>query len=353
MGSNRILFFLLFSCFSWAQDTLTNDKVNVDFSGYMDGYYAYDFNNSKQLTKQPFFYNHNRHNEFNINIALFRGVITYENIYAKLSFQAGTYVDDNYSNERLKNINEAYFGVYLDTAKKHTIEMGIFSSYIGFESAITGTNLTLTRSILAENSPYFMTGLKYNYNLSKKWILSGLITNGWQRIAKPNNSIPPSFGTQIVYKPSETSLLNWSTFVGKENYNGAFGMRYFSNVFWDATWDSKWRTIIGFDFGMQKLTTLNESYAKWWSPVFITQYAINSNWKTAARLEYYQDKHNVIISNSNPFSTYGYSLNFDYLFNTKAKFRVEARYLDSKEPLFNNNATDNFSITTSLSFEFN
>ncbi len=353
MGNNRVLFFLFISCFCWAQDTLTNNKVNVDFSGYMDGYYAYDFNNSTQLTKQPFFYNHNRYNEFNINIALFRGVITYENIYAKLSFQAGTYVEDNYSNERIKNINEAFLGVYLDAAKKHTLEMGIFSSYIGFESAITGTNLTLTRSILAENSPYFMTGLKYNYNVSKQWMFSGLLTNGWQRIAKPNNSIPPSFGTQIVYKPSETSLLNWSTFVGKENYFGAFEMRYFSNFYWDTTWDSKWRTIIGFDFGLQKRKALNESYVNWWSPVLITQYTISSKWQTAARLEYYQDKHNVIIAQTNPFSTYGYSLNFDYLFNTKAKFRVEARYLAAKEPLFYDNTNDNFSITTSLSFEFN
>ena len=352
----RINFFFivfLFSGFCWAQETLKTAKINVDFSGYMDGYYAYDFNNSNQLTNQTFFYNHNRHNEFNINIALFRGVITYENIYAKLSFQAGTYVNDNYSNERIKNINEAFVGVYIDSAKKHTMEMGIFSSYIGFESAITGSNLTLTRSILAENSPYFMTGVKYNYSASKKWVLSGLITNGWQRIAKSNNAIPPSYGTQIVFKPTENSLLNWSTFVGKENYNGAFGMRYFSNLYWDSIWNSKWRTIVGFDFGIQKRNSTNDNYMNWWSPVVIAQYTISSKWQTAARLEYYQDRNNVIITHSNPFTTSGYSLNFDYLLNTKAKFRMEARYLDSKEPLFYNNKTNNFSLTSSLSFEFN
>ena len=345
-----ICFTLLSSVSVFSQ---SSKDVTILVSGYVETFYANDFQNSNTEKKLPFMYNYNRQNEFNLNIGLLRTKVAFENGYASFALHSGTYVEDNYANEKIKYVNEAYVGLYLDNEKKQTIEVGIMPSYIGFETANSSSNLTLTRSLLGENSPYFMTGLKYNYSPSAKWSFSGLLTNGWQRIAKPNNSIPPAFGTQIVYKPSETSLLNWSTFVGKENYNGAFGMRYFSNVFWDATWDSKWRTIIGFDFGMQKRTTLNESYAKWWSPVFITQYAINSNWKTAARLEYYQDKHNVIISNSNPFSTYGYSLNFDYLFNTKAKFRVEARYLDSKEPLFNNNATDNFSITTSLSFELN
>ena len=147
----------------------------------------------------------------------------------------------------------------------------------------------------------------------------GLITNGWQRIAKSNDAIPPSYGTQIVFIPTENSLLNWSTFVGKENYNGAFGMRYFSNLYWDSIWNSKWRTIVGFDFGIQKRNSTNDNYMNWWSPVVIAQYTISSKWQTAARLEYYQDRNNVIITHSNPFTTSGYSLNFDHLLNTKEK----------------------------------
>lgn len=353
MGSNRILLFLLLSSICWSQDSLTLDKATVDFSGYIDGYYAYDFNNSDQLTKQSFFYNHNRHNEFNINIALFRAIVNYKNTYAKVSFQAGTYVDDNYSNETIKYLNEALIGAYLDPLKKHSIEMGIFSSYIGFESAVTGTNLTLTRSILAENSPYFMSGVKYSFMPSQKWTFSGLLTNGWQRIAKPDNNILPSFGSQIVYKPTETSLWNWSTFVGKEYYGSSLGMRYFSNLYWDTRLGSNWRTIFGLDLGLQESSSTNGKYLSWWSPVFIAQYTISSKWQSALRWEYYQDQDNIIIANTGVFTTSGYSLNFHYLLNDKAKLRMEARYLDAKEPLFYNNATDNFSITTSLSFELN
>ena len=126
MGSNRILLFLLLSSICWSQDSLTLHKATVDFSGYIDGYYAHDFNNSDQLTKQSFFYNHNRHNEFNINIALFRAIVNYKNTYAKVSFQAGTYVDDNYSNETIKYLNEALIGAYLDPLKNIALKWESF-----------------------------------------------------------------------------------------------------------------------------------------------------------------------------------------------------------------------------------
>ncbi len=469
MGNKSTFLFILFSTVCFAQTNINSNLVKIDFSGYIDGFYAYDFNNPNELKKQDFFYNHNRHNEFNINLALVSAFVSYENLYAKLSFHGGTYVDDNYSNESIKNINEAFLGVYLDAAKKNNIEFGIFSSYIGFESAITGSNLTLTRSILAENSPYFMTGVKYNYKPSAKWVFSGMLSNGWQRISKQDKRVAPAVGTQIIFKPVDNSTFNWSTFFGKEYYgtklgvryfsnlywdkmwnskwrtilgydfgiqetssnltltrsmlaenspyfmtgvrynykpsakwmfsgmlsngwqriskqdkrvapaigtqiifkpadNSTFnwstffgkeyygthlGMRYFSNLYWDKSWNSKWRTILGYDFGIQETRFKDNKFNHWMSPVLIAQYTINDKWQSAVRFEYYQDKENIIITTSSPFDTKGYSLNFDYIINSKAKFRMEARYLDSQEAIFYDNNSNNFSLTTSLSYEFN
>ena len=139
----------------------------------------------------------------------------------------------------MKYISEAYLGLYLDTAKKQTIEAGIMPSYIGFESATTASNLTLTRSILAENSPYFMTGVKYNYTPSAKWSFSGLLTNGWQRINKPNKKALPSFGSQLAYKPSDNATINWSIFIGDEPIGTDLRTRYFSNLYYDFKWKNK------------------------------------------------------------------------------------------------------------------
>lgn len=330
-------------------------ELKTTFSGFVETFYSYDFSNPLNDSKLPFMYNHNRHNEFNINIGLLRAKVEYENAYAVIALQSGTYVEDNYANEKIKYLNEAYVGLYLDQTKKHAIEVGILPSYIGFESATTASNLTLTRSILADNSPYFMTGVKYNFKPSDKWNFSALVTNGWQRINKPQIDVAPSFGTQIVYKSSSNSTLNWSTFVGKE-FNGVdYSMRYFSNLYFDKKWNDKWRTIAGFDYGLQDLSSKNNSSASWLSPVFIAQYSINPKWQSAFRIEYYQDEKNVIIAAGDEFKTLGFSLNFDYLPNSKVKLRTEARYLDSKKEVFAKGAdlvTSNFFLTTSLSFEF-
>ncbi len=335
-----------------AQESKT---LKLSFSGYLEMYYAYDFNRPETPAKLPFMYNHNRHNEFNVNIGLLRAKVEYDNAYASLAMHAGTYVDDNYASENTKIISEAFIGLYLDNARKSSVEVGILPSYIGFETATSASNLNLTRSLLAENSPYFMTGVKYSYKPNDQWQFSGLVTNGWQRINKPNKNVSPALGSQIVYKPTENSTFNWSTFVGKELYNDEWGMRYFSNLYWDNQWNSKWRTIAGFDAGMQTDVTDNDNKLLWMSPVIVAQYTLAPKWQTAFRVEYYQDKDHVIIASSDEFKTLGLSLNADYLVNDKVKFRTEARYLNSRNNIFVNNATlvnDNFFVTTSLSFEF-
>lgn len=332
-----------------------SSELKTTFSGFVETYYCYDFNQNAADVKLPFMYNYNRHNEFNINIGLLRAKIEYENAYASVAIHSGTYVDDNYANEKIKYLNEAYVGLYLDQTKKHSIEVGILPSYIGFESATTASNLTLTRSILAENSPYFMTGVKYNYKPSDKWNFAALVTNGWQRINKPQKDIAPSLGTQIVYKSNANSTFNWSTFIGKE-FNGTnFTMRYFSNLYFDKKWNDKWRTIAGFDYGLQDLSSSNNETASWLSPVLIAQYSINLKWQTAFRTEYFQDIKNIIIAVNDEFKTLGFSLNLDYLPNSKVKLRAEGRYFDSKKDVFVKDSdfvNSNFFWTTSLSFEF-
>lgn len=58
-------------------------------------------------------------------------------------------------------------------------------SHIGFESAIGKDCWNLTRSILADNSPYYETGIKLGYtSKNEKLYLAGMYLNGWQRIQK-------------------------------------------------------------------------------------------------------------------------------------------------------------------------
>lgn len=340
----------------WAQEKqVDSSKVKIDFSGYMETYYTYDFNQPETKQRQTFLFNHNRHNEFNVNMALLRTSVVYESFYVKIGLQAGTYVDDNYANEEIKILNEAYIGAYLDKNQKTSVEAGIFASHIGFETATSASNLNVTRSILAENSPYFLSGIRFNYKPNDKWIFTGILNNGWQRINKPNRNAFPGFGSQVTYKPSSKSTLNWSTFIGDEPIGDNLRTRYFSNLYLDYQWTGKWRTIFGFDYGYQKRLS-TDNYSDCFAPVAIVQYSLTSKWQMAYRTEYYRDKENMMIPvNYGRFETLGNSLNLDFVPNAKMKIRTEARWLHAQEEVFKTDfgfSKDNFFITTAMSFEF-
>lgn len=336
-----------------AQDSTQIVKPKIEISGYIDAYYSYDFSEPKTDVKLPFLYSYNRQNEFNINMALLRASVSYENVYAKLSVHAGTYVDENYANEDLKLLNEAYIGVYLDKSQKTSLEAGILPSYIGFESATSHSNLTATRSISAEATPYFMTGVKLSHQFNDKFSGSFFVTNGWQRINKAKKDLAPSFGTQLVYKLSDQSTLNWSTFVGKEMYGDQFTMRYFSNLYLDNTWNKTWRTFIGFDYGVQDAASDIDNVKTWWIPTLINQFTLSKKWQMAYRVEYFQDKENVAFAIGSPFKTLGNSINFDFLPNSRMKIRTEGKWYNATESIFDENQKkDNYSITTTMSFEF-
>ena len=93
----------IFSITASAQDSITNQtKISgSDFTigGFVDAYYAYDFNKPTD-NKRPFFlYNHTRHNEFNVNLAYIKGSYTVERARATIAIAAGTYMNANYSAE--------------------------------------------------------------------------------------------------------------------------------------------------------------------------------------------------------------------------------------------------------------
>lgn len=312
-----ILFFVYLSYAISAQnDSIWREKPTLNISVLLDVFYVYDFNQPQGTQRQDFLFNHNRHNEFNLNLGIGKFGLEHTKYRANLALQTGTYANDNYSEEPglLKNISEANVGLSLNKKNNLWVDAGVFASHIGFESAIATDNWTMTRSLLAENSPYFLSGAKLTYNPNSKWEIAGLVVNGWQRIQRLQGNSLPSFGTQINFTPKENTIINWSTFIGTDDPDTSRRMRFFNNIFGQFQLTEKFGLIAGFDIGIQQKTKNNSSYDIWFSPVVVGQFTINNNWKTAIRAEYYQDKTGIIISTNTPngFKTTGLSLNFDY-----------------------------------------
>ena len=346
--------FVLFA--ARAQDS----TANFSWSGYMEAYYSYDFNEPADGNRAPFVYSFNRHNEINVNLGFLKAAYHSQTIRGNMAIMTGTYANANLADEPgvLRNILEANAGAKLSTTKNIWIDAGIFASHIGFENTIGKDSWNLTRSILADNTPYFESGVKVSYTSDNaKWFLAGFVLNGWQRIQRvPGNSLP-SFGTQVTFTPTDKVLFNSSTFAGTETPDSARLMRYFHNFYSILQLTNNLGLTLGVDYGVQQSRPASNSFDNWWSPIVIARVTISNKVSMDFRAEYFDDDTRIIIVTENPygFKTSGVSSNLDYKISDNAMWRIEVRNFHSKHPAFTRGSEmvrDNTFVTTSLAISF-
>ncbi|RAJ95533.1 putative OmpL-like beta-barrel porin-2 [Larkinella arboricola] len=359
-------------------DSTASPASRLTFSGYAEIYYVQDFDQPRAHERPGFLYNHKRNREVNVNLAFIKAAYAGERLRGNLALQVGTYAQYNYAAEQplLRNIFEANAGVKLAKNRDLWLDAGIFSSHIGFESAISKDCWTLTRSLVAENSPYYLAGAKLTYNSPNgKWTLLGSVLNGWQRINRLPGYTKPSFSTQVQYRPNSAVTFNWSTFMGADRPDSLKQTRFYNNIYAIINPTGKLGLMAGFDIGADRkpLTSQGQrvgsgSYV-WYTPVVIARYATSSRSYVAGRVEYYDDKNGVIISTgtgttdrTNGFQTWGYSVNYDYAIlsdrsDVSAVWRIEYRVFSSRDAIFAETAfgparRTNQALTISLAISF-
>jgi hypothetical protein len=337
-----------------------SSKNPLSLSGYLETYYSFDFGLPKNNARPGFIYSHNRHNEVSLNLGFVKAAYQTENVRGNLALMTGSYANANLAAEPgvFKNILEANAGFKLSKTRNLWVDAGVFASHIGFESAIGKDCWNLTRGILADNSPYFESGVKISYtSKNEKWFLSGLLLNGWQRIQRVDGNSAPAFGHQLTFKPSSKITLNSSSFVGSDKPDTVRQMRYFHNFYGIFEVTDKIGLTIGFDIGAEQKSKGNSEYNNWYTPIVIVKVALNDQINVSARGEYYSDANGVIIATGSPngFRTFGYSANLDYQIQKNLLWRIEGRGFSSKDEIFildNKPSKTNLFAITALMIQF-
>ena len=336
------------------------EEPKIKVTGYLETYFGYDFNKPTDNNRPGFIYSHNRHNEMNLNLGFIKGNYDNGGIRANLAVMAGTYSNANLAAEPgvLKNIFEANAGVKLSKSANLWLDAGIFTSHIGFESAISKDCWVLTRNISSENTPYYESGAKITYGTNDgKFTATALYLNGWQRMTRQNGNSQPAGGLQLTWKPSPQITVNYSNYLGSEGADSVRVQRFYHNVYGIFQLTDKFGVTVGFDYGTQDKAKGSDETNEVFSPVAIAQYKINPKWAVAGRVEYYEDKNGVFISTSTPngFKTTGYSLNLDYAPISNAVLRLEGKVYDSKDKIFTRELSavnHNAALTASIAVSF-
>jgi hypothetical protein len=249
----------------------------------------------------------------------------------------GSYVNRNMAQEDTwaRNIYEANIGYRFTADEDIWLDIGVLPSHIGFESIPAHSNWSASRSLVAELSPYYETGLRLSYRPNSNWYFSIMSLNGWQRITAPLKHLGESWGMQISVQPKKNWLINTSSFIGKVSSSTQETTRIYSNIYSSIEFHPGMWFMAGWDWGMQ-----DNSKNQWNDLMIQYRYAIAKNiFFGNLRYEYLSDPQSVFrpdLIGANHRIHLG-SLNFDYLPIKQCLLRAEVNYQLSSDKIFKTN----------------
>ncbi|MDX2191461.1 MAG: outer membrane beta-barrel protein [Bacteroidota bacterium] len=330
-------------------------KGKFNLEGGFDFYYVNNFKDFNNKLSSDFLFNHARQNDFTINFAYLKASYNGSDFRFNFGGMFGNYVQFNLDKEPYpyKYFYEANFGFRL--INKFWVMGGIIPSHIGAEQVLSRDNFTLTRSLCAENSPYYELGIRFSYEPNERWLIAAFVLNGWQKLKLSRDYSMPSFGTQIKYQLLDYITINHSSFIGTASPDSAFTYRFFSNLYAQFNFKKRISLYIGFDYGWQQQSKGNSKYFTWYTPYFVVKYGVTKKFFLIGRYENFYDPNNVVTPVGTPYLVKGYSGGIELKPFKFLSLRSELKYYDSSEALFEQNeikANQRLILTSSLIFAF-
>ncbi len=316
-----------------AKDT----TARLTYGGFVDTYFAWDVrqpaNFDRSYTTQPA-----RHAEFNVNLAFVEAKLAAKRYRGRLALQWGTSVQANYAAEpRVGSVSGASVSQFLQEAtigyqlnKSLWLDGGILFSHIGYEGWISRDNITYTRSLIADYSPYYEAGAKLTWTPAPALTATIVAVNGWQVISKYNT--PLAVGVRLDYVASPGLTLTYANFVGDVAPDSSVReLRVFNEVIAEYKLGPAFVMAGAVDVGSQERSSINGKTATWYGASLLGKYTVNDRLAVIGRVERYADPHRVMVSthDGEPFETNSGSLGVDVALSSRLLWRSEARMFAS------------------------
>jgi hypothetical protein len=324
-----------------AQAAMADTTAVRTFGGFVDTYYAWDFDRpakfDRAYTTQPA-----RHAEFNVNLAFIEAKLSGPRYRGRLALQFGTSVQANYAGEpRIGGVSgpnvsqflqEATIGYQLSPGL--WLDAGVFFAHTGYEGWISRDNLSYTRSLVADFSPYYESGAKLTWSATPRLTAAFVVINGWQDIS--NYNTPPAGGVRVDYAASSRLTLSYDNFLGNAAPDSAqVRIRLYHDLF--AQYNTgRWQLAAAYALGTEGHRTAAGGTASWWGMTSFAKYHVTPTIAVVGRVEEYSDPNQIIIITGLPasFQTIGASLGVDMTMKAPVVWRTELRGFHSKDPVW-------------------
>lgn len=325
-------------------DSVGGEKLGkLGISGWMDAYYAkssYNWNRKTKPNDIPNLVSSSNYDLLDINLAYLDFRYTTDRIKIRLVPAFGSYMDKNYSkNSSLSKLMEASMSVKPFAKKDVWIEAGLIGSPFTNENPVSRDHIMYTRSLAAEYSPYYLTGIKLTAPITKKIKGSAYLLNGWQTIYEESN-LKPAVATQLKFTVNQNNIINWNIYYQNRNsYN-----RVFSDIYWIGNW-KRWKFTSCLYAGNDELKiplilpkpAIYDRSGFWCNANIASSYSINATSNISGRIEYFQDLQNNVMGKIFG-STLGYNRKiFNQLYwRTELKwYSIEKEITQSRKSILN------------------
>ncbi len=328
---------------------LQSGLKGLKFTGYFDGYFGYDFSDPYQGDKdlelegggRDFTSNPLYDRQFSNDYGYIQAEFDYSDLLLfRFAHHFGDIVEKMYIGEpeRIKNIREASATVKF--SRKLKVEFGYMPSIFGFETFINKDNMHATRSYMNDFAPDFDAGVRFYYSLDKYQVLKFQVTNGWQVLRDTNKQ--QALGLAYVYEKPNEFIFNWGQFIGDESPHGVkTSYRWYNNIFAKIWLNEDWIIAPVLDLGWEQELHPNKrkkSWVPWQSFGGSVRYAVTPQHGIVARYDRTRDPHTIIpelvTGTTHGWNHNGYTLTYEYIYSPLATFRLEGRYIKSKDAVF-------------------
>jgi hypothetical protein len=347
----------------------------MDLSGFIDGYYSFNFNrpntslgNFDQLNQ---LYNFNdKTDQFELSAAKLTLNHDPDPIGAHVDFiygrtndlinNAGTNTTaPTFVASQLPYLEQAFVSIKPPKAKGFELDFGKWVTSAGAEVIEAKDNWNYSRSLLFVNAiPYWHFGARTSLPVSKTETIGFQVFNGWNNVSKSNGGVSGAFTSALV-KPKFSLFANY--LVGPENSNTTSGLRNLIDSTLLLTPPGKVNAYINFDYGMNQdgtyvcgtfptVTCGDNRLHDWWGAAGAAHIQASAKNAIALRGEYFTDPDGFQTGTQQNLVEGTFT--YEYKWVEGALMRVEYRYDASNKNFFNKLASQSTSQQQTLTVAF-
>lgn len=212
-----------------------------------------------------------------------------------------------------------------------TVQGGIFTSLIGYDSLYAKDNLEYTRPWGADFTPYLMLGVNASYPLTDKLTGTACVISGYWHLAHANDV--PSSCAQIAYKLQDHLTAKQTVLYGPHQADTSLTYwRFLADSIVEYK-DDRWTTAFEFFIGGEKVVAPGNPRAVWLAAQLPLHRVVTPRFSVTVRPELYWDRdgrttgfRQTVMANT---TTLEYRVPYH---DATAIFRLEHRFDDSRGP---------------------